>query len=101
MVGVQADFFDSLPFQGASLTGKADTGGPTVRQLGDSLLSFQRGLPEEELAQAGFAVDVMSWEAPSDVSLTKSSLLSSSSSINESSSHSTITRCLSLSTETG
>lgn len=73
MLSVQADFLDSLPFQAASLTGKTEAGGPAVQELGDSLLSFQRGLPEEELAQARFAVDVMSWEAPSDVGLTESS----------------------------
>ncbi|RDL36341.1 Uncharacterized protein BP5553_05693 [Venustampulla echinocandica] len=56
----QSDFLDSLPYQGASLTG----------QLGDSLLSFQRGVPEIELAKAGFAVDIVSWEAPSDYNYT-------------------------------
>ncbi|KAK4185843.1 hypothetical protein QBC35DRAFT_290110 [Podospora australis] len=56
--GVQADFLESLPFQGASLG--------NVQQLGDCLLSFQRGLPAEELVRAGFEVDVVSWEAPSD-----------------------------------
>ena len=58
--GVQADFLESLHFQGASLSG--------VQQFGDCLLSFQRGLPEDELMRAGFEVDVLSWEAPSDVS---------------------------------
>jgi len=63
----QSDFLDSLPYQGTSLTGNQEMSGPSVRQLSDSLLSFQRGVPETELAEAGFAVDVVSWEAPSDV----------------------------------
>lgn len=65
--GVQADFLRSLPFQGAGLTNKTQANGLAVRQLADSLLSFQRGVPEEELVQAGFSVDILSWEAPSDV----------------------------------
>jgi len=63
----QSDFLDSLPYQGASLTGNQEGSGASVRQLGDSLLSFSRGVPETEFARAGFAVDVVSWEAPSDV----------------------------------
>ena len=63
----QGDFLESLPYQGASLTDKQGMSGGSVRQLGDSLLSFYGGLPETELAKAGFAVDIVSWEAPSDV----------------------------------
>lgn len=63
----QSDFLESLPYQGANLTDSQEVSGASVRQLGDSLLSFQRGVPETELAEAGFAVDVVSWEAPSDV----------------------------------
>ncbi|KAK5657865.1 hypothetical protein OQA88_2413 [Cercophora sp. LCS_1] len=57
----QAAFLDSLPFQGVHLG--------SLQQLGDCLLSFQRGLPVEELERAGFEVDILSWEAPSDVGL--------------------------------
>jgi hypothetical protein len=63
----QSDFLESLPYQGASLTGKQEMNGVSVRQLGDSLLSFYGGVDDMELAKAGVAVDVVSWEAPSDV----------------------------------
>lgn len=65
---VQNEFLESVPFQGADLTGQQEGAVLSGRQLGDSLISFQRGMPEAELAQLGLAVDVVSWEAPSDVS---------------------------------
>jgi len=65
---VQKDLLDSFPYQGADLTDSQGMSGGSVRQLGDSLLSFQRGIPEEEIEQAGFALEVLRWEAPSDVS---------------------------------
>ncbi|KAK6827595.1 hypothetical protein PG987_010936 [Apiospora arundinis] len=67
---VQNEFLESLPFQGASLTGQQEEGVLSGRQIGDSLLSFQRGVPEADLAQLGLAVDVVSWEAPSDYNYT-------------------------------
>ncbi|KAK7996767.1 hypothetical protein PG989_004807 [Apiospora arundinis] len=67
---VQNEFLESLPFQGASLTGQQEEGVLSGRQIGDSLLSFQRGVPEAVLAQLGLAVDVVSWEAPSDYNYT-------------------------------
>jgi amino acid adenylation domain-containing protein len=64
----QRDFLDSLPYQGADLTDKHGLGGKSLRELGDSLLSFYGGLPEAELlADAGLTVDIESWDAPSDV----------------------------------
>ena len=65
---IQRDFLDSLPHQGASLNGNKEVNGASARQLGDSLLSFQQGGgTETELVREGFLVDVLSWEAPSDV----------------------------------
>ena len=64
---IQSDFLDGLPYQGANLTDKQEMSGASVRQLSDSLLSFYGGLPETELAKAGFLIDVVSWDAPSDV----------------------------------
>ncbi|KAI5468188.1 hypothetical protein BGZ63DRAFT_419816 [Mariannaea sp. PMI_226] len=66
----QRDFLDSVPYQGASLTSSQEMGGCSVRQLGDSLLSFQRAVPREELEQAGFILDLINWEAPSDYNYT-------------------------------
>jgi hypothetical protein len=63
----QSDFLESLPYQGANLTNKQGMNGASVRQLSDSLLSFYAGIPETELAKAGFTLDVVSWDAPSDV----------------------------------
>lgn len=63
----QADYLDSLPYQGAILNGNQHMEGPSVRDLGDCLLSFQRGMPEEELERMGIAVEIVSWEAPTDV----------------------------------
>ncbi|KAH6649115.1 hypothetical protein BKA67DRAFT_662034 [Truncatella angustata] len=70
MAGTQGDFLHSLPFQGANLTGNQEGRGLSIQQLSDSLLSFQRLVPEEELAQAGFAVNILSWDAPSDYNYT-------------------------------
>ncbi|KAK8110192.1 uncharacterized protein PG998_006649 [Apiospora kogelbergensis] len=69
---VQNEFLESVPFQGADLTGQQEEAVLSGRQLGDSLISFQRGMPEAELAQLGLAVDVVSWEAPSDYNYTLS-----------------------------
>ncbi|BCS23539.1 non-ribosomal peptide synthetase [Aspergillus puulaauensis] len=65
-----ADYLDSLPYQGASLNGNQDMEGPSVRELGDCLLSFQRGMPEAGLERIGIAVEVVSWEAPTDYNYT-------------------------------
>ena len=63
----QRDFLQSLPYQGADLTDSQQDSGIAVREVGDSLLAFQSAVPETELADAGFGVDLVSWEAPSDV----------------------------------
>lgn len=65
---VQTDFLASLPYQGANLTDSQEMRGGSVRQLGDSLLSFQREAPETDFDNTGIAVHVDSWEAPTDVS---------------------------------
>ncbi|KAI1333949.1 hypothetical protein F5Y15DRAFT_430188 [Xylariaceae sp. FL0016] len=70
LVRLQENFIDSLPFQGASLTNDRDEGGLSAQHFSDSLLSFQRGVSEEELALAGLAIDVVSWDAPSDYNYT-------------------------------
>ncbi|KAH8660628.1 hypothetical protein BX600DRAFT_523663 [Xylariales sp. PMI_506] len=62
----QNDFLESLPYQGVNLTIKRGINGRSVRQLSDSLLSFYDGIAEVELDEAGFAVDVVSWNASSD-----------------------------------
>lgn len=65
---VQNDFLTSLPYQGANLTNSQEVSGASVRQLSDSLLSFQREAPETDIESTSIAVHVESWEAPSDVS---------------------------------
>lgn len=65
---VQNDFLASLPYQGANLTDSREMSGASVRQLSDSLLSFQREAPETDIDSTGISVRVDSWEAPSDVS---------------------------------
>ena len=65
---VQKDFLTSLPYQGANLTDSREMNGASVRQLSDSLLSFQREAPETDFDNTGISVHVDSWEAPSDVS---------------------------------
>ncbi|KAL4878793.1 hypothetical protein BJY04DRAFT_220857 [Aspergillus karnatakaensis] len=66
----QADYRESIPYQGVILNGNQDLQGPSLHQLGDSLLTFQRGMPEVELAKLGIALEVVSWEAPSDYNYT-------------------------------
>ncbi|KAL4874706.1 hypothetical protein BJY04DRAFT_224757 [Aspergillus karnatakaensis] len=66
----QTDYVESIPHQGASLNGNQELKGPSVRELGDSLLTFQRGMAESELAKVGITVEVISWEAPTDYNYT-------------------------------
>ncbi|RDW86494.1 uncharacterized protein DSM5745_03136 [Aspergillus mulundensis] len=67
---VHTEYLESIPHQAASLNGNQELKGPSVRELGDSLLTFQRGMAGAELAMVGFKVEVLSWEAPSDYNYT-------------------------------
>ncbi|KAL4906188.1 hypothetical protein BDW74DRAFT_177209 [Aspergillus multicolor] len=67
---VHGEYLESISYQGASLNGNQELKGRSVRELGDSLLTFQRGTAETELTKVGFKVEVLAWEAPSDYNYT-------------------------------